>query len=266
MRGFHERFHIEVDLDEAKNRFVNRIVNLLEKYFRHIEFDGIDVSIQARDEERRAIANALGVRFVWNWRFSDYVGSDFLSCLLVLEAAYQSMTQPSKQGELSELIERAISQSEVALGVSWKDGIFRRSGAKLLDEELVNEPLEWLSDPKYKSVLAPFKKGVKDFLESSKYPDRLVDTVRDMYESIEKMARIVTGNNKNLKANAEQFVSKLGLSANYSKMLKNFTEYACEFRHAVEEGKERELPKPKEVEAFIYSTGLYIRLAIQSLA
>ena len=90
-------------------------------------------------------------------------------------------------------------------------------------------------------------------------------SIRDMYEALEKMARIVCSNNKNLKANAEQFVGKLSLSIYYTKMLKDYTEFAHEFRHAVEEGKERVLPPPPEVEAFVYTTGLFIRLAVESL-
>jgi hypothetical protein len=47
-------------------------------------------------------------------------------------------------------------------------------------------------------------------------------------------------------------------------MLKDYTEFAHEFRHAVAEGKTRELPPPQEVEAFVYTTGLFIRLAVES--
>ena len=87
-----------------------------------------------------------------------------------------------------------------------------------------------------------------------------------MYEASEKMARIVLSNNANLGANAEQFVKGLGLSIYYRKMLKDYVNYANEFRHAGKEGEERATPQPKEVEAFVYTTGLFLRLAIQSLS
>jgi hypothetical protein len=86
-----------------------------------------------------------------------------------------------------------------------------------------------------------------------------------MYEALEKMARNVNNNDKNLGANAKEFIDKLGLSEYYIVMLSSYAKYAHEYRHAVKQGEERKPPLPNEVEAFIYSTGLFIRLAIQQL-
>jgi hypothetical protein len=122
-----------------------------------------------------------------------------------------------------------------------------------------------LSDPKYVNVLTPFEKGLHHYLEEQKQPEKLADVVTDMYEALEKMARITNGNNKTLGSNAEKFISNLGLSSYYETMLREYTKYAHEFRHAVEQGKERVPPLPNEVEAFVYTTGIFIRLAIQQL-
>jgi len=263
---FHQRFNIEVDLDNVKKRFMNRIINLLEVGFQYVEFGGIDANITSHSDERRSIALALGTKFRWDSRFSDYVSNDFLKCLLGLEALYQAL-RPFEQVKLDKLVEHAISQSEVELGISWKEGVFWPSGAKLLDEALVNEPLQWLSNLQYRNVLTPFEKGLRHFLEASKYPERLSDAVTDMYEAVEAIAKVVTGRpDKDLSANRELFVSRLGLSDYYKKMLKDYISYANEFRHAVEEGRERVPPLAQEVEAFIYTTGLFIRLAIERLA
>jgi hypothetical protein len=156
-----------------------------------------------------------------------------------------------------------MDKCEIDLGIKWKSGIFSRSGAKSLDEELVNEPLQWLLEPKYQNVLSPFKKGLKHYMEATKDQSKLSDTITDMYEALEALARIVNKNNSNLKENAEQFVSRLGLSKYYSKMLKDYCDYAHEYRHAAKIASERRPPKPQEVEAFIYTTGLFIRLAMQ---
>jgi len=63
----------------------------------------------------------------------------------------------------------------------------------------------------------------------------------------------------------EEFISKLKLPDSYKKMLKEYIDYGCDFRHAVESGKLRSWPLPHESEAFVYSTGLFIRLAIESI-
>ena len=49
-------------------------------------------------------------------------------------------------------------------------------------------------------------------------------------------------------------------------MLDDYIDYANEFRHGTEPGKPKIKPTHNEVEAFIYTSGLFIRLAIQQLA
>ena len=264
---FHQRFNIKLQDNEAKQRFLNRVTNrVVDSYFSWLFEEKGEEGEKIKDDILWEVANSLGKTFSYSYDLDDYIGGDFYTCLHALEVVYRELPTDDQKKGLYDIIRAIISESESDLGVQWRESIFLPSGAKLLDEALVNEPLQWLSDPKYHNVLSPFQKGLADFLEATKRPQRLLDTIRDMYEALEKMARIVTGNNRNLKANAEQFVSDLGLSPHYSKMLKDYTEYAHEFRHAVEEGKERKPPLYQEVEAFIYTTGLFIRLAIERLA
>ena len=83
--------------------------------------------------------------------------------------------------------------------------------------------------------------------------------------TLEAMARIVCGNNENLGTNREAFVSALGLSDHFGKMLRLHTGYAHKYRHASKAEEQREAPLPQEVEAFVYTTGLFLRLAIERL-
>lgn len=259
---FHQRFSIKVQDEDAKRQFVNRVENYAVQNF-------FEAKIKQEVYKGRIlwqVANELGRKYYHIFDFDSYVQGDFNDCLRALEAAYRALPTKAQKEELEAIVQLIISESEIDLGISWREGAFWPSGAKLLDEALVNQSLQWLSDLKYNNVFIPFQKGLKDFLEANKHPERFVDTIRDMYEALEKLARIFCNNKRNLKANAEQFVSKLDLSTHYSKMLKNYTEYAHEFRHAVEEGKQRVPPSAQEVEAFIYTTGLFIRLAIERLA
>lgn len=135
----------------------------------------------------------------------------------------------------------------------------------MLDEKVVNEPFRWLRDPKYENVLLPFRKGLSHLLEGTKDPQRFGDAVTDMYEALEAMAKIVTGKPaKDLAALREEFVARLGLPGSYKAMLKEYIDYGCDFRHAVQTGQQRSWPAEHEAEAFVYLTGLFIRLAIQS--
>jgi hypothetical protein len=74
---------------------------------------------------------------------------------------------------------------------------------------LVNENLDWLSKQEFTSVLQPFEKALKHFLEARNSPERLAHTITDMYEALEAMAKIVNGNDKDLSSNREAFISKL---------------------------------------------------------
>jgi len=255
---FHQRFNIKVQDQQAKERFLSRVWNQIVLGF----LVGIEVY---KYHILMQVANALGKEYHLIFDFNDYVGGDFYACLQALEAAYQALPANAQKEELDTLVQHVISQSEVDLGIRWRDGVFWPSGAKVLDEALVNDPLQWLSDPVYKNILAPFKKGLSDYLQANRYPERLSDTITDMYEAVEAMAKVATGNDRDLSANRELFVRKLRLSGYYKKMLQDYISYANQFRHAVEEGKQRVPPLAQEVEAFIYTTGLFIRLAIERL-
>lgn len=264
--SFHARFNIPVDSETAKRNFVNRALNLVELNFPFLQTYYIN---RSKEESRflKVIATELGIRYDTKQHFSDYTSNDFTQLLLSLEALYKVVKQ-LEQGEetvVDMVVREALVKSEVELGIRWRDGVFWRSGAKLLDEELINEPLHWLSDPTYRDVLIPFKKGVSDFLKTTNHPGKLKDVVRDMYEALEKMARVICGNNNNLGANTEQLINTLQLSPHYEDMLRKHTEYAHEFRHAVKGESKQKLPQTQEVEAFIYTTGLFIRLAIERL-
>jgi len=267
---FHQRFNIEVGIEETQKRFVNRIINKVGEHFPRL---GRLSPGQSRYEYAgkylRNVAYRLGEPYSYRLGFEGYVGGDFSKCMLAVEALYEALFFNSDDDSeiVSGLVQNAIKLNEIDLGIRWRNGHFWPSGAKLLDEALVNENLKWLSDPKYSNVIAPFEKGLSDYLEANRHPERLLDTVTDMYEALEALAKIVTGRpSRDLSANAELFVSKLNLSDYYKNMLKDYIEYANQYRHAIEPGIERKPPLPNEVEAFVYTTGLFIRLAIQQLA
>lgn len=262
---FHQRFNIEVGIDEAQVRFINRVINKVEQ--------DLDSFLQYRTQQpyERAMYNAatkLGIEHSPTHTFYDYVRNNFYGCLIVLEAIYEVFAAEKSYGaeRLSNLIQYAISLSETDLGIEWRDGVFWASGAKLLDEALVNENLKWLADKGYQDVLVPFEKGLRHFLEAMQKPERLGDTVTDVYEAVEALAKRVTGRDRDLSANAELFISKLKLSEYYKKMLKDYIDYANDYRHAAELGKGKKPLFRNEVEAFIYTSGLFIRLAVQQSA
>jgi hypothetical protein len=261
-RPFHERFDIEVGIGEARQRFVNRVKSVIFQDF-----------MEHRLMSRRDTANPSSVAKNVAYRLGDdfstydpelYIRNDYRRCLQALEATYEMLEGSGLEAEFSTLVKRILHDSEVDLGIDWQPPMFVRTGALLLDEHLVNEPLRWLAEPKYKSVRQPFEKGLSHYLEAQNRPDRLADVITDMYEAVEALAKVVTGKDRDLSKNRELFVKNLRLSDYYKRLLKDYIEYGSEFRHAERLGKPRPQPSEPEVESFIYLTGLFIRLAIRT--
>jgi hypothetical protein len=264
---FHVRFNIEVPVKDARRRFINRIENrllgLADSVRRARDGVGLDelmLKIETSLGEPHDTIIAYVATFMLVWR--QHVNGDFSRCLQAVEALYQAMGAAQM---VNDSVTETLNQSEVDLGITWQQGVFLKKGAEVLDDTLVNEPLKWLAEPKYENVFVPFKKGLSHLLEGTKDSQRFGDAVTDMYEALEAMAKIVTAKpSKDLAALREEFVSSLSLPPFFKTMLKEYIEYGCDFRHAVKTGQKRTWPLENEAEAFVYLTGLVIRLAIQA--
>lgn len=267
---FHQRFNIRVNVADVHRRFITRALNMIGGVLPVLEQSLLDRHKPRYVREGLiAVATKLGVEYKWNKLFSDYAGTDFYSCLLALETLYQTYVNQLEFKKYAEKVDNSIqyviSLSETDIGVEWRDGAFWPSGAKFLDGALVNENLKWLADKGYHNVLSPFEKGLRHFLEAQQKPERLGDTITDIYEAVEALAKDVTGRDKDLSGNAELFISKLELSDYYKKMLKDYIDYANDYRHAAKLGGKKKPLIRNEVEAFIYTSGLFIRLAVQQM-
>lgn len=246
-------------MEAARKRFVNRIQNRL---FDAISYNNHDVM--------KEIANEIGLEHEYSRHVDFFVKGDFYRCLQAIEAIYRtdptSYSEPERRRKsYDSVIQKTISDSEIDLGIEWKSGHFQRTGAGNLDRTLVNDELRWLSSPKYERVLGPFDKGLRHLLESAKRPELLFDVITDMYEAVEALAKIITGREgRDLSGNAELFLSKIKASPKYKTILKDYIDYANDFRHPPEKGEARKPISQYEAESFVYLTGLFIRIAQQS--
>ncbi len=266
---FHKRFNIKVNQEEARRRFVNRVVTLvLDPQTSEIfPRDGLQLLLLELDPKSllAQVIAALGEQYDTKKSIDHYINGNFLRCLQAIEALYEALNDwPEVQSRLDHKIKFLLSHSEVDLEVMWQDGVFYPSGAKELDQALVNEPLEWLERKGYESVSQPFRKGLRHFLESGQDRERLFDAITDVYEALEALAKIVTGRKKDLSANAEKFIKEVRASQGYKALLKAYISFANEFRHGKSDKSKRPTPSKSEVESFIYLTGIFIRLVMQS--
>jgi hypothetical protein len=260
---FHERFEIEVGVQEARRRFAARVANLIFERFLTTHFK----DQWTRYQTEKYIASVLGDRHSGHYLEALAGTADFHRHLHAVEALYDYLVRDAHYGNLERdalngVVKEILEMSEVDIGVRWQAGRFIPEGARLLDDKLVNEPLRWLKSAGYENVLGPFQKGLQHLLQSQKTPALLSDVVTDMYEALEALAKVLTGRDADLSANQELLIKKVKASDGYKRLLKAYIEYANDYRHAAEQGTIRPTPSPAEAENFVYLTGTFIRLAM----
>jgi hypothetical protein len=259
--SFHQRFNIDISLDEAQKKFVERAHSrifgeLYNDYFPH-----------SASVVKRYITDALGRRLRNDYSsLANQIGDDFHDVLQALEGMYVATTvsgpgSDNLRKKFNEYVNYVLRLSEVDLGIRWAPPHFQRAGAEELDRSLVNENLLWLRKKGYETVVKPFEKALRHLMESQKRPELRADVITDMYEALEALAKKATGKDLDLAKNTG-FIDAVKASAEYRTMLANFIGYANRFRHAAKQNTPRPTLSERETESFVYLTGLFIRLAM----
>jgi len=195
----------------------------------------------------------------------DYLRDDFYNYLRAIEAFHASLDtfDSINRSRLDCIVLYILAISEVDLGIRWENGRFLSSRAEILDQVLVDDPLRWLrSKPGFETVIAPFEKSLRHLVQAKNRPELYQDAIRDAYEALEALGSIITGRQgKDLSANRDLLIKKLGLGERHKKLLSAYINYAHEYRHAEEEPGARKPAGEREAESFVYLTGWFMRLA-----
>jgi hypothetical protein len=172
------------------------------------------------------------------------------------------------RGKLDEIVERLNTIFEMSPNVlahiaTTPDGpILYPSGAKILDDALIADNLEWLAE--YPAALKHFRVALSIFL--SKDSDKYRNLLDNLRFAIEQLLREVLENQKSLENQKESLLPWMkgkGLHAQVVNMyhdllFKHFTLYQND---AVKHGEKYSF---QEIEFMIYLTGTFMRLLIQA--
>lgn len=281
---FRKRMGLEkIDIDEARKRFLNRvdvsILRWLQDNNGRIFYDE-NFIWWISEELGEAWGDRVKTRDYESGFWSDVTletmtKGEFFQTLLIIEKAYQYIVEDkpgriinrygfNRQNELinlynfNERMNRIILLSETDLGVFWKEGKFYLSGAKELDDALIGDTLEWLS--KYQKTQKQFSISLDHYKKSLQNVAAGKDAITNAYTSIEALTKEVLNNDKSFDKNSDALVDKLGLIKEYKNIVHYYKQLAHEYgsRHAGSN------PTHKEVEAFVYLTGLLLRLIASS--
>ncbi len=282
MSDFHERFDIPVDIEAERRKFINRVSNEIfdalpggEIFYKgHIKTE----EVEAYHTRVRRIVSFLGKQYQPSstipikTKLTSYIDiEDFLEILKTVEAIYATEYvweddpwDSNPQEVIDEKVNSILAQSELDIGIRWQGGKFWPKGAELLDEQLVNDPLKWLRQNRHSTVIDPFEKALRHFLEAESRPEVRSDVITDAYEALEALAKIILDNDRDLLQNREKFVSKIKGKEFHKKILKEYVDYGCKYRHGANPKSPRPQPTIAEAEFFLYFTGTFIRLAMEN--
>jgi hypothetical protein len=260
MPGFFERFGLSIDATSPRTWFVNHITALL------LHARGL-ANADDFDRDNYAFGLALKLGQPWGNLASYYsaldrqLPKDFSGLLRALEYLV-SEYPPAQSAVLSRWISDAINESPGSLGIRWDGRAFWPSTAPELDAALGEYPLTWLRDKGLDGVAVPYSRALRALVDADSDPTATKSAVRDAYEALECAARLVLANARDLSGNRERLCAELRLPPPLSDSLKSYVTWGNDHRHA---GMPQEIqdPSPKDAEAFVFLTGMFLRRIAQ---
>jgi hypothetical protein len=264
---FNKLFGISPSLVEEQKQFVNRINQLIFHWidtgakndFRYQEI--FERLCFALGENSNDLLKKYG-RHPLGWddentapEIRTFTQDDFTKTLRVLCVLSNIFKHENEKVVvyIDRGVSTVLSHATCDLGIRWKDGLFYPSGAEELDKALIEEPLVWLD--KYPNEREDYKRALSCYAEGT----HLGDVVKNCYTALEGVSRVILGNDKILDNNKNALLAHIGLSDGWNSILGTYINYAHDFRHASEE---RYTASKEEAEAFLYMTGLIMRLLI----
>ena len=260
IREFYKRLGITVNLEEEKKKFYNRLLQAL-AYLEEMVFDYDELTGDDYEYILDKLSFDLGVKqkidfasFLNPHSFNDNLVVSEL--LLKLLKEKHSVSYDFLNSKLKEIIDNSL----VDLGIIFENDIFIKRGAETLDRAAFLDPLDWLKD--YKTTKEFFEGALTHYFRKE-----YKDSITNAYSALESLVKTVLDSDKRLDQSIPELLSKLNLPNHWNAILNHFCDYAHEFssRHGKKDGDIKDEIDPKDAEAYIYFTGLMIRLIIQSI-
>jgi len=255
LKDIYKRLNLETDLTREQEKFIKRIRETLKEmnsFFDYYKQKDLltEMTFKLGEESHNFFETYL---IPYSFKRTLFVSEIFLNILKERKEADYFLYFYKK-------IKEAIDLSVIDLGIHFEDGKFYLKGAEELDQKFILEPLEWLKD--FPTTKEFFKETLQEYLRKD-YPDAITKS----YSALETLVKTFLNNNKSLKDNITELIKKLDFPKQWGQMVFYFCEFANEFssRHGKKEKVKTTELDPELVEAYIYFTGLLLRLIIQKM-
>lgn len=261
LRSIYQKLGLSINLENSQKMFIDRINNLLfySKSFNNDYFQINNLYFQFCNEAMIKYVEYLDLKFVFEQT------KDFQQYLINLQILLKILLDKNKNEYdiLISLIKSTLDDIPYNLGYSLKkiknDFYIIPLSCQILDKDIVEDVLNFIDSPEKLLIYKPYAKGLKEFLESKNNNEKSKNVIRDMYESLEALAKFICKNGKDLSSNCELFIKTIKVNDYYKKILKNYIDFSNEYRHPPK--KPGNQLTEKEIESFIYFTGIFIRLS-----
>ena len=269
LENFHKRWNIQSSDVERWENFKNRILNT----YTLVIGNNVKNHSECEDEffdligiHKRRID---GFELIGEWNnpmknsptynyFAD--SSDMKKFILGLEVIFWMETlEEDDKTHFLQYIQDDIVTTGVPLKVkkTKTDVLFYPAGAKLLDEKLVNDNLDWLAE--YPESYETFKSALQEFETKGKERD-VVDKLR---LSLELLLKNILQNKKSLENQEKEIGSYLkakNVSAEISNMFWKILDYYSKYQNS--KAKHGNTVPTDEVEFILYLTGTFMRFLL----
>lgn len=289
---FKKRFGKKVTLEEVRGNFVTKVnhslIPLIDQEVGNYYTAREEISYGGHtyDSPGSRLFDYICINFgleprviISNWNRNNYSSStstpsvknltcnDFEKTLLLVEIVYKYFKQGRhyRSEEYVNVIDEMVNTfilQPVSIGVFWRNGGFYPEGAVELDQAMIREPLDWLQDhPKIQKL---YQNALDNYSQSIVQDIKRKDTCINAYQAVEEMAKSVVGEQKPFDSIFGSFANQLGLTSHWQKILNQYREFSKEYgRHPG--STDDFIPDISSTEAFLYLSGLLLRLAIQKL-
>ena len=276
---FKKRFGLKIDVEDLKRDFVNKVNHMLIEPldesvgfyygsdnslfdFVSIEFN-INPSEIIREHNRNSYSSAA-----YRPPLTYFSSKEFRGTLLLTEVLYDYYRRINSYGskewtdKINAVVQFALNQP-ASLGIVWRDGKFYPEGAEEFDEKLISDVLKWLeSKPK---IQALYKNALDNYSQSLSSEIKRKDVISNAFQAVEKLTQEFLESPKpSFDNNFNTLVDKLDIDKEWKKIFNSYRELSKEFgRHAGT--KDSFIPTKEDTEAFLYLSGLIMRLILEKV-
>ncbi len=266
IKNFYKRWNIKYDEEKRIEDFKNRVLSTI---------DMILPLILAKKRNLSLLKNYLkyiGV-YIQNNKLFRYPENVFRETfelkikhaslkeiMFYLQCLFDLGIDENIKHKLYESIKEDIDLSLIDVKIKKTKSnhyILYPAGAKLLDEGVVNDVLDWLSD--YPDSYKNFKDALTQY-EEHKYTRNIIDNLRF---SLESLLRNILHNRKNLENQKEllgKYLKKKGVSKEVREMFRQQISYYSKYQN--EHAKHNDSIQKSEIEFMIYLTGTFMRFIL----